>query len=102
MWYVSMGASFSLPFLSAETGAAFDKLPEELLMRVVRTLLRDDPQAVCRLVSASRVLRQVLLHTRRIQGSTRRRHPRLARQSPRRSMRGTNPSARAEVPYSTP
>ena len=52
-----MGASFSLPFLSAETGAAFDKLPEELLMRVVRTLLRDDPQAVCRLVSASRVLR---------------------------------------------
>ena len=55
-----MGASFSLPFLSAETGAAFDKLPEELLMRVVRTLLRDDPQAVCRLVSASRVLRQLL------------------------------------------
>ena len=29
-------------------------------MRVVRTLLRDDPQAVCRLVSASRVLRQLL------------------------------------------
>ncbi len=29
-------------------------------MRVVRTLLRDDPQAVCRLVSASRALQQLL------------------------------------------
>ena len=55
-----MGATLTLPFFSAETGAAFDKLPDELLMRVVRTLLRDDPQALCRLMGASRALRRLV------------------------------------------
>ena len=55
-----MGATLTLPFFSAETGAAFDKLPDELLMRVVRTLLRDDPQALCRLTGSSKALRRLV------------------------------------------
>ena len=41
-----MGAAFSLPFASPDVQAAFAKLPADLLMRVVRTLLRDEPAAV--------------------------------------------------------
>ena len=39
--------------LSTDT---FDKLPDDVLMRVARILLREDPQAVGRVVGCSRVL----------------------------------------------
>jgi len=43
----------------APTIATFDALPDELLIRVVRMLLRDDPQAAARLLGSSRALRQL-------------------------------------------
>ena len=57
---LGMGASFSLELLQPDTRAAFDKLPDELLMHVVHILLRDEPQAVCRLVSSLRALQQLV------------------------------------------
>jgi len=41
--------------------ATFDALPDELLLRMARMLLRDDPQAAARLLGASRVLRQLAI-----------------------------------------
>ena len=55
-----MGGIFSLPCFSADTSVSFDKLPTLLLLRMVRILLCEDPQAVCRLLSSSRVLRQLV------------------------------------------
>ena len=55
-----MGATFSLPIFSPEASAAFDKLPTELLLRMVRIVLRDDPLAVCRLLCSSRALQRLV------------------------------------------
>ena len=46
-----MAATFSL------VNAVFEELPTELLLRIIRYLLRDDPLVACRLVSTSRALR---------------------------------------------
>ena len=58
-----MGADFSLPFASPDVQAAFAKLPADLLMRVVRTLLRDEPAAVGHLMCSSRAWRPLLMNT---------------------------------------
>lgn len=49
-----MAATFSL------VNAVFEELPTELLLRIIRYLLRDDPLVACRLVSTSRALRQLV------------------------------------------
>lgn len=53
-----MGHTFSLPFFSSDVHAAFDKMlgEPELLRRVVRMLIRDEPAAVGMLTCCCRTL----------------------------------------------